>query len=387
MAIILQPFDNMLGSTLKRKISSRFDRITIVSAFVRSAGVLGIKEELEQFRNNGGHVTIIVGVDMNGTSYEGLLSVIECSDEAYVVGFSNQSVIFHPKIYLMEGQDEVWAAVGSNNLTRGGLWSNVECYEEFEGNIVENKDRVSELNNIISRLKSEDYGSRRLDRNLVDLLRDLHYISSEEGRGGRKKHGDERGDSPFKPIQKAKGDEDTTLDDVLVMIPISEESMWFETGRVTGGSSNILDLSKTGIVIKGSTKGTFLELPDDPKHARGGVVFFGVDPESTESKEISIDYKGIIYYENVVKIHTGGKKPNLSWRLQLRGVSKDGVKLTTVLGESLKESIAIFERKEDDVFLLRLVSISYLDEVIALSQIAARNGRSPSGRRYGLLEQ
>ncbi len=65
------------------------------------------------------------------------------------------------------------------------------------------------------------------------------------------------------------------------------ERMWFETRSLTGGSRNILDLSKLGSVISGSTSETRYET-DNPAIIWGGVAFFDVDPEAISPLLINI---------------------------------------------------------------------------------------------------
>src|SRR5699024_4974572 len=70
-----------------------------------------------------------VGVDVGGTSAEGLadlLDVLETRGKVYV--FRNAaSPTFHPKVYLFKNDSEAEIAIGSGNLTEGGLFTNYEA--------------------------------------------------------------------------------------------------------------------------------------------------------------------------------------------------------------------------------------------------------------------
>ena len=70
MALINQPFDGQLGDILIRKLQEPYMHLTILVAFAKNSGVLRIKQALERFRANGGTIDVIVGVDIQGTSYE-----------------------------------------------------------------------------------------------------------------------------------------------------------------------------------------------------------------------------------------------------------------------------------------------------------------------------
>ena len=380
MTITLQPFDNTLGSFLINAMNNGYTKLTMVSAFVKSRGICSLCPSLDDFRKNGGKVTIIVGVDMNGTSYEGLLEAIKHSDETYVVGFSNPGVIFHPKIYLLEGQNCFWGAVGSNNLTRGGLWLNVECFDQFDNTSPDGEKKLQELKEITSRLKQKEYGALQLTPELANKLLDNQIVRSETK--GEYKNPESGQNNLFSPLNNHKKSQDS----LFAILPTIEETMWFETGSMTGGARNILDLSKSGTIMSGSSSGTFLELPNDDKHVRGGVVFFGVDPNTTNSKDITIEYDGRKYENNTIKIETTGNKPNLSWRLQIKGISENGTKLTSILGNKLSDSILLFEKTDEtDTYLMRILPNTDIEDIIRASRVVARNGRSLNGRRYGLL--
>jgi hypothetical protein len=102
------------------------DRLTLVVAWVRLRGLLRLKPSINAFRERGGTIRAIVGIDEGGATRPGLLGILRASDEAYVF-HDPAGGTFHPKIYLAEGPRKAILIVGSSNLTPGGLFVNVEA--------------------------------------------------------------------------------------------------------------------------------------------------------------------------------------------------------------------------------------------------------------------
>ncbi len=70
-----------------------------------------------------------VGVDVRGTSVDGLASLLECvGDRGEVWVFHNENgPTFHPKMYVFSNDRSAEIIIGSGNLTRGGLFENYEA--------------------------------------------------------------------------------------------------------------------------------------------------------------------------------------------------------------------------------------------------------------------
>ena len=141
--IITQPFDGQLGTILKAKLTEeQYKHFTIVSAFAKNSGVLRLKGSLEAFRYHGGKIDAFIGLDAHGTSYEAMVNLFSLVDSLYIVHDSNPSITFHSKIYyLTDLQNSDWIAVGSNNLTGGGLWTNHETASIAFDNKPDHMDR------------------------------------------------------------------------------------------------------------------------------------------------------------------------------------------------------------------------------------------------------
>ena len=307
MPIINQPFQGQLGKILKTELKSNYSSFTIFSAFAKNSGVLRLKDSLETFRSNGGTVKAFIGIDLDGTSYEALLNLYNLCDELYVIHSENLSTTYHSKMYLLESTSVAWCAIGSNNLTGGGLWTNFESCSIQTYNLPNEKTELDPIYSVIEKYKNPEYecSTKITSINDIDVLLEANYISKEvtqkidniTKRVSQKKRqkktqlfGSEKISIPTilsaikprkEPFSKSKAPD---VDYVITPTPsepaFTNEQFWFEMRKSTGGSRNILDLSKLGQIEEGSVVGTPYEYTD-PGKMYGGIKFFDIDPEDT----------------------------------------------------------------------------------------------------------
>ena len=411
MIMLNQPFNGQLGEILKDKMAGPYNKLTILSAFAKNSGVLRLKPTLEQFKSAGGYIEAFIGVDAHGTSYEAVLNLFELCNELYIVHSERSSTTFHSKVYMLSNDiPEIWIAVGSNNLTGGGLWTNFESATYFDVT-QETENCVNALENLITQYKDPAYDCSKLittKEDIDELLAD-DYLRSEMSiqmtartEGQRRPtntanqqvrlFGTQNGIHLPRLAQQPMG---TVIRsrrgqaDVQAIMPIvannDSERMWFETRSLTGGSRNILDLSKLGTVTSGTAAGTRYET-DTISIILGGVAFFDVDPEDTETeKTITVNYNGIDYEECVIKFPTGDRS-NGSWRLQLKGKSLAGQKIHTVGGtEWLRFKIVVFEKIRTDYYGISVLDEDQLTQLESQSRFVATNGSAVDSKKYGLL--
>lgn len=110
-----------------------FDSFTGISAFASESGVYGLAQYLNTARSNFKNLNLVVGVDLEGTSKEALEEILALNINGYIF-YQKEQPVFHPKIYLFEGAKEFRLIIGSSNLTRGGLFTNVESSVMIEFN-------------------------------------------------------------------------------------------------------------------------------------------------------------------------------------------------------------------------------------------------------------
>lgn len=416
--LITQPFEGQLGTILQNKLSEeQYKHFIMISAFAKNSGVLRMKESLQEFRNRGGKIDAFIGLDAHGTSYEAVVNLLSLVDSLYIVHDSNSSITFHSKIYyLTDLQNSEWIAVGSNNLTGGGLWTNQETAIILSTDAHATPDTIEFLSKfikLIGRYKDArcDFSQKiesieDLNKLLeLDLLR--HEIQMQIDAAKSRKHApttDERKSSdPFGSIGRVhiprvksekQGEKIKVTDrniEVTSVQPIApsdaSEKMWFETRKMTGGSRNILDLSMLGHLIQGDAVTTRYQTDKD-KTVLGSVVFFDVDPSNTAvEKDVTINYNAKDYSGCTIKMHQTGENPNGSWRIQLKGETAFGEKLTTAEGsEWFVRKIIVLEKIRTDYYVMSVLPEAELDSMKAESIFVARNGSTPASKQYGLLD-
>ncbi|MBA4179448.1 MAG: hypothetical protein C0506_02570 [Anaerolinea sp.] len=114
----------------------RWHGLLAAVAFAKRSGVAHIEAALEAFAQTKS-VTLAVGIDLRGTSIEGLESLRRAlPHNGQLLVFHNEAPAphpsFHPKLYLFFSTDAALLIVGSNNLTYGGLFTNYEASAVFE---------------------------------------------------------------------------------------------------------------------------------------------------------------------------------------------------------------------------------------------------------------
>src|SRR5467141_3137679 len=102
-------------------------RVNLVSAFANRQTLLRLREPIRRTLNSGGHVSVVVGIDLDGTSEESLREILSWGVDSRIVKNRRSRSTFHPKVYLVELADQAQVFVGSSNLTDGGLFTNYEA--------------------------------------------------------------------------------------------------------------------------------------------------------------------------------------------------------------------------------------------------------------------
>ena len=413
MSVINQPFQGQLGTILINEIKQNYSSLTIFSAFAKNSGVLRLKNTLEEHRSNGGNVTAFIGIDLDGTSYEALLNLFSLCDNLYVIHSENVSTTYHSKVYLLEKSNKAWCAVGSNNLTGGGLWTNFESCNIETYDLPKEQGSLDSIHEIIEKYidSAYEYSSKITSIADIDALLDAKYITKEVSqrienisrrttqRTRQKKAPLFRSEKVTIPtlltVQQPRTKKGTSsasekVDDVIdpdklkKQPAFTNEQFWFEMRESTGGSRNILDLSKLGKIASGTVNDTSYEYTLDSARMYGGVKFFEIDPEDTSrEKNITINYLGKDYFPSTIKFAPN----NGSWRIQLKGEPSDGTDELSKFGNrgDFVHKILVFEKINPDYYVLSLLEESELQRVKDLSRVWARNGSNSISKAYGML--
>lgn len=127
--LLSQPHGQRLGDLLLDRLRDpSWDVFRAAVAFAKRSGVKHLVDALQEFSRRG-QVKLAIGVDLGGTSLEGLSGLFDCLEttgEIWVFHNENGST-FHPKVYVFKGKDRADVIIGSGNLTEGGLFTNYEA--------------------------------------------------------------------------------------------------------------------------------------------------------------------------------------------------------------------------------------------------------------------
>lgn len=129
MQFIAQPFAEVrLGEFLLNHFADpQWTNFRAAIAFVKRSGTQYVRQALREFDARA-EVRISVGVDLFGTSTEGLRDLLDATHGGRVFIYRNNGpYTFHPKVYLFKSQGRADLLVGSGNMTGGGLFTNYEA--------------------------------------------------------------------------------------------------------------------------------------------------------------------------------------------------------------------------------------------------------------------
>lgn len=186
--IIGQGYKPSMGSSVAKTLMEliqdpTYNSITFISAFASPDSSIAFKKYINEAQSRGCQFRIIVGIDQNGTSKKALEALLSLNVQSYIyhVRFNNQSVIFHPKIYVFSNDERYSVIVGSNNFTSNGLTRNAECSVLVSG---EKSDAFfNELNAYWGGLiDGTDSSLRPITQDFIDELYRLGYIPTESTR-------------------------------------------------------------------------------------------------------------------------------------------------------------------------------------------------------------
>ncbi len=92
---------------------------------MRISGIDRLSSSLEALIKNGGSVSGAVGIDGRVTTIEALEALNKVSKDSTIF-HTISGFIFHPKLYLIDFKGSALAVIGSSNMTRDGLYRNLE---------------------------------------------------------------------------------------------------------------------------------------------------------------------------------------------------------------------------------------------------------------------
>ena len=119
------PMGDYLGKLLD---SGKYSKLRMLVAFVKQSGVGRLLHNFMNFRNSGGEIEAVVGIDQHITSFQAIQQLSTLSNNNLYIHHDRGASCFHPKVFIFEKNNIPEAIfVGSSNLTTGGLFSNYEA--------------------------------------------------------------------------------------------------------------------------------------------------------------------------------------------------------------------------------------------------------------------
>lgn len=182
-----QPNDGMFGALFLSELGEnsfrKYDRLTIYVAYAKYSGVARIAEALESFVAASGKVETVVGINQQQTTYEAIDLLLRLGSEVRIFYDEDDNKTFHPKVYWLQNSRShaQWLAVGSNNLTAGGLYSNYEMAVVSSNSAATKEDAAQSaaLRNVLRGYEASGHLLPVNDRTTLDALRERGYLTTE----------------------------------------------------------------------------------------------------------------------------------------------------------------------------------------------------------------
>lgn len=199
--------DNAVGTIIEKLFSEDvYHTFTGITAFASEAGVYGLSNSIADSISIK-NINLIVGIDQEGTPKDALEELLKLNVNSYIF-YQKEAPIFHPKIYLFEGDTKTTIIVGSSNLTGRGLFNNVESSTliEFDNADADGKAYLIAMKDYYSTLF--DYSDANLFKITLDIIQnfvDLKVVPTKRvwlNKQGKKKIEGEINDKIVIPPRK-----------------------------------------------------------------------------------------------------------------------------------------------------------------------------------------
>jgi HKD family nuclease len=177
-----QPFSvrEQMGSLLSEWLAGA-DAFTACVAWSQPSGIQHLRRRVQEIERRGGTTEAVVGIDGGIATPEGLEDALEAFGSVHIfhdVGLRT----FHPKIYVVVKSSSRLIAVGSSNLTQGGLFTNYEASlaVEFERGDREGERLFEAVTGYVEELKGPGRPVRNLDQDVIKQLRGARGLLVDE---------------------------------------------------------------------------------------------------------------------------------------------------------------------------------------------------------------
>ncbi|MFB6144077.1 MAG: phospholipase D-like domain-containing protein [Candidatus Nanohaloarchaea archaeon] len=169
----LEETETTVGDLLTDYLTKpKFKELTWFIGFAKAPGVEGLKEYIEESKDYYEDYNIFVGLDHQGTPKRALEGLLDWGINVQVY-YTPSPITFHPKVYLFEGDKEVRIIIGSSNLSKEGLFENIESsiLVKFSRPDEEGEKLLKEIKNYFeSFLENNDENVHNLTEDLLEYL-------------------------------------------------------------------------------------------------------------------------------------------------------------------------------------------------------------------------
>ncbi len=117
-----------------------YHTLRICVAYATAGGTSRIYRALRDFAARGGNAEAYIGI-ANGVSSGKAIQHLLMSGASVWGLDTTRTVLFHPKVYVLESAASAWISVGSSNLTCEGLFRNFEANTLIELDLASGADR------------------------------------------------------------------------------------------------------------------------------------------------------------------------------------------------------------------------------------------------------
>lgn len=171
-----------VGDALNRAIAEPgMTRFRFAVAYMRLSGLDRLGAAMDHLLNRGGQVSGAIGINDEITSLEALEGLLQISSDSTIF-YTVSGFIYHPKLYIVNGSDRATVIVGSANLTRDGLFRNVEVAALVHLSLRSSRDQdaYSRFDTVMSELLNTSHANvQPLTDVLLGVLKDADRIKSE----------------------------------------------------------------------------------------------------------------------------------------------------------------------------------------------------------------
>lgn len=337
--------------------NNNFHTFKCMVAFASPSGVSGLTEHINNSREHIETTRVVIGIDQGATSKEALEKLLEWNAEVFVF-YSAQPNIFHPKIYIFEGNNVVSILIGSNNLTEMGLVKNIESSVliTFNKDETDADNLLNQINEYFETILSgENPNLKQLTTELIELIVEQGIVPTEAER--RAKYSKD-----LRPSVQEE-DNDTSIVNIRTLFPsiglqnLPENFRPERRERIAVPVSHAVESDDENLVISTSTSNYVEVWKSKPLTERDLNIPSGTNTNATGSMLLkrgllanNIDHRH--YFRDVVFndlnwVSGRGSKSHLeravaTFKLKIDGVNKGEFRLS--LGHNTRTDIKTYKQ-------------------------------------------